>query len=312
MRMSPQLSKEVRCILPTWLAAVVTVTIAAAASRFGGPRFLLNPLCAVMTILLGASSFGSEFQYKTMPLLVSQPLDRARLWTSKMIVLGPALARFSAVAAALAPYPPGNYLVKLMTHLAAAAIVFGIVPWLTLVYRDGLTGARNGARRGWRQRDDRQGHIRSLPRLFPLVERGRFGAAWRCGLPFGIREIPGLGIGPCPTCPIDLASTHSCSFTPGSRAAGLRPTALRALARKELRLQAMSFAYVGVFCTGFGLVALLVHMVPDRLALLKNFVRVYCVTFPVLVGSLSVALNGTSACLSGSYRFRFPQSANGP
>src|SRR6478752_9754253 len=140
--MSAQLAKELRCMLPVWLMAIVAIGIAAiASSYFGGTRFLINPLCAVTVILLGASSFGCEFQYKTMPMLLSQPLIRAELWYSKMVILGPALLSLSAVAAAVAPYPDGSYLIKLVDRLAIAIMVFGLAPWLTLVARGGLVGA---------------------------------------------------------------------------------------------------------------------------------------------------------------------------
>ena len=78
-------------MLPAWLMAIAAIVVASiASSYFGGTRFLINPLCAVTVILLGASSFGSEFQYKTMPMLLSQPLNRSELWYSKMVILGPA------------------------------------------------------------------------------------------------------------------------------------------------------------------------------------------------------------------------------
>src|SRR5689334_331207 len=43
-------------------------------------------LAVSLTILAGAS-FGSEFQQRTISLLISQPLPRSRIWNEKMGVL---------------------------------------------------------------------------------------------------------------------------------------------------------------------------------------------------------------------------------
>lgn len=287
--MSILLGKEIRCILPTWLAAIVALAGAAAASRLGGPRPLLNPLYGVMTILLAASSFGSEFQYKTMSLLISHPIDRARLWKSKMMVLSPALVSFAAVGAALTPYPPGNYLVKLAIHLAGAAMVFGIVPWLTLVCVDGLTGA-----------------VLSFVVIAvnEVIAKALFDAHpdsfyWWTNISSVLLGVMGCRRGYAKFLAWEWIAARPAGFVRPKAALArlaaliqplkLRRSALCVLWCKELRIQAMSFAYLAVFCAGFGLVALLKRVLPGHLAWLKNFVRFYCVTFPVLVGALSVA-----------------------
>ena len=46
----------------------------------------------VCCTLMGASSFGNEFNYQTMPLLLSQPVSRRKIWFEKMLVLGLAIA----------------------------------------------------------------------------------------------------------------------------------------------------------------------------------------------------------------------------
>jgi len=38
-------------------------------------------------VLLAAMSFGTEFQHRTLPLLLAQPLGRSRIWAEKMLVL---------------------------------------------------------------------------------------------------------------------------------------------------------------------------------------------------------------------------------
>src|SRR6266404_2824933 len=44
-------------------------------------------------ILMAALSFGTEYQQRTLPLLLSQPVERSRLWKEKMLV------EFGAIAA---------------------------------------------------------------------------------------------------------------------------------------------------------------------------------------------------------------------
>lgn len=287
--MNIRLCKEIRCVGPTWLAAVVALTVAAALSHFGGPRFLLNPLSGVMAIFLGASSFGSEFQHKTMSLLLLQPLERARLWKLKMTVLAPALVSFAALAAALTPYPPGNYLVKVTMHLAAAVMAFGIVPWLTLTCGDGLAGAALAFVAIGVNETIAKAMFDSYPGFFywwTLTSSVLFGVV---GCRFGYAKFLAWELMPARCAGLAWPGAGLARHFRRAQPAGLRPSTLCVLVCKELRLQAMSFAYAAVFCAAFGLVALLIHVLPGHTAFLKNLVRVYCVTLPVLVGALSVA-----------------------
>src|ERR1041384_8133743 len=95
--MSPQLRKEIRCMFPLWLTLPGGIIFVATISGFKGD--VPHQMYCIMTkFILGALPFGSEFHYKTMPLLLSQPLERARLWRSKMIVLAAALLAVTALA----------------------------------------------------------------------------------------------------------------------------------------------------------------------------------------------------------------------
>src|SRR5215469_6312549 len=81
------LRKEVRCILPYWLLALGTMMgVGMLPSQMGWLiRLVVPPTFAVLTMMVGAASFGSEFQHRTMPALLLQPLERGMLWRSKMI-----------------------------------------------------------------------------------------------------------------------------------------------------------------------------------------------------------------------------------
>jgi hypothetical protein len=102
--MNPRLAKEFRPLLLPWAAAVggaallIFLNQTPAIDQFGVLFFvdLAGYVFFGGLALVAAMAFGTEFQHRTLPLLLSQPARRARVWTEKMLVLGSAL-----VAAAL-------------------------------------------------------------------------------------------------------------------------------------------------------------------------------------------------------------------
>ena len=106
--MNPRLVKETRFLLP---AFGVTVLATLATSLIWRGYSALGALVVVFTVcctLMGASSFGNEFQYQTMPLLLSQPLSRRSIWFEKMLVLGVAVALAFAALLLCVHYFPGK------------------------------------------------------------------------------------------------------------------------------------------------------------------------------------------------------------
>ena len=56
---------------------------------------------------MAGSSFGSEFQHRTLSLLLSQPIARSVVWREKMLVLGAGmLASLVALLVCLAVAAP--------------------------------------------------------------------------------------------------------------------------------------------------------------------------------------------------------------
>jgi len=49
------------------------------------------------TVLLAASSLGAEFQERTLPLLLSQPFNRSRLWNEKLLAVSSAMVTLALV-----------------------------------------------------------------------------------------------------------------------------------------------------------------------------------------------------------------------
>ena len=136
------LVKEVRALFPTY----ALILIAVVAGRFAESRTMIAIGLlgyAFGTVALGAQSFGHEYSYRTLALLLSLPADRRRLYFYKLVVLAAMLATLAAVTLLLfrdilnlgyRPHTEPSMLV-----LAAACGLF-IAPFLTLVCRSTLAG----------------------------------------------------------------------------------------------------------------------------------------------------------------------------
>src|SRR5262245_3402779 len=98
--MNPRLAKEFRpLLLPGALAAIAAALapikllddVLVQPGDFLSLLFNLVPFAFFGSIVaLGASSFGVELQHRTLPLMLAQPLQRARLWYEKIFALATA------------------------------------------------------------------------------------------------------------------------------------------------------------------------------------------------------------------------------
>ena len=136
--MNARLIKETRDLLPILagtLPLIVVPQLIWPPAGFG--YFALGLAC----VLMAGSSFGSEFQHRTLTLLLSQPIARSVLWREKMLVLGGAmLVSLIAVVACLLAYCPvidrEGWLALLLIPLCA----FCGAPYWTLLLRHGIGG----------------------------------------------------------------------------------------------------------------------------------------------------------------------------
>src|SRR5437899_6613889 len=95
--MNKRLAKEFRPLLLPWGLAAgaaagapvkLLVDDLIQPGEFLSMLFNIVPFAFFGSILaLGAFSFGVEFQHRTLPLLLTQPMRRARLWNEKMAML---------------------------------------------------------------------------------------------------------------------------------------------------------------------------------------------------------------------------------
>jgi len=112
--MNARLIKETRGLLPMFACTLPLIIVPSLIWPSEGFGYLaLGVACVVMA----GSSFGTEFQHRTISLLLSQPIPRAVLWREKMLVLGAGL---------------GTSLAVLLGCLAVSSSTIGHVEWLTL------------------------------------------------------------------------------------------------------------------------------------------------------------------------------------
>jgi len=79
--MNPLVRKEIRLLLPAWIAAIILVLVPTWLPTYGMASSTLGAL------LLGLALFGQEFSAGTFQQFLSQPVSRKQLWRTKVNVL---------------------------------------------------------------------------------------------------------------------------------------------------------------------------------------------------------------------------------
>ncbi len=136
--MHARLIKETRDLLPMFAGTLLLIVVPQLIwqpAEFG--YFTLGVACVVMA----GSTFGNEFQHRTLSLLLSQPIPRSVIWREKMLVLGAGMVVSLAVLlVCLAVRRPAidhqNWLVTALIPLCA----FCGAPFGTLMLRQGIGG----------------------------------------------------------------------------------------------------------------------------------------------------------------------------
>jgi ABC-type Na+ efflux pump permease subunit len=136
--MNTRLMKETKDLLPVFAGMLPLIVV---------PQLIWPPAgfgcCAlgVACLLMAGSSFGSEFQHRTLSLLLSQPIARSVIWREKMLVLGAGmLASLAALLVCLAVRRPEiggqDWLYLVLVPLCA----FCGAPFFTLSLRQSIAG----------------------------------------------------------------------------------------------------------------------------------------------------------------------------
>lgn len=137
------LRKESRALLPLWLGCMAVVWVGGLADRSG---FLFR--AAFLSYLLGSAalgalSIGHEYTNRTLPVLLSLPVSRRRMFAMKAGVLLAMLVSLAALALFRLPVSPAG---REMQDTAVVGVVslLGsafLAPWLTIVCRNPIAGA---------------------------------------------------------------------------------------------------------------------------------------------------------------------------
>jgi hypothetical protein len=132
--------KEIRALLPVWVAC-------AAAIVAGGSLDSSNALSAAViayvlgSVALGAWSIGHEYTSRTLNLLLTLPKDRRQLYLLKFSVLLPMLLSLAALAFGLL-FKPRALDLTLAATIPLLSVMCGLflAPWLTMICRSPLAG----------------------------------------------------------------------------------------------------------------------------------------------------------------------------
>jgi hypothetical protein len=140
--------KEIRALLPVWLACAAAIVAAAVLQGLGGHRartFAAWPILAYVlgSVTLGALSMGHEYTGRTLTLLLSLPAERRRLYLVKLGVLFPMVLILGALALGLV-FTPRAFdpdLVRRTTiPLLSVMCALFLAPWLTMICRNPIAG----------------------------------------------------------------------------------------------------------------------------------------------------------------------------
>lgn len=143
-RILPQLvAKEVRALLPLWLGILAALEIVPALGRWlsAGPdsiQALELFVFGAASLLLGALSIGHEYSNRTLTLLLSQPVSRARVFGAKQLVLGTMLL-ILALVVWITVSEPSSGVAMVVVRVALGGLF--VTPWLTMLSRNPLAGA---------------------------------------------------------------------------------------------------------------------------------------------------------------------------
>lgn len=95
--MTVLLRKEIRSLFPAWIVTMGATSLIAFVRPSIVPELMF--VAGIGCLLLGITSFGSEFSQGTFSLLLAQPVPRKRIWWIKTITLGAALLSIAIMGA---------------------------------------------------------------------------------------------------------------------------------------------------------------------------------------------------------------------
>jgi hypothetical protein len=125
---------ETRASLPTWLACVVTASVAALTR--GDVHQVSQFAFSAATIALGAQSIGHEYVHRTLDLTLMLPIGRRRLFLVKLAVAAAMVGPLAVGASMLGLFAK----VPTLPPWLIVAIALCLAPTLTMLCRSQLAG----------------------------------------------------------------------------------------------------------------------------------------------------------------------------
>ncbi|MBI4485652.1 MAG: hypothetical protein HY655_06535, partial [Acidobacteria bacterium] len=290
--LSPALSKEIRALLPLWGASVAALAAALVWWREGHLLDLGLFAYVVGSLAIGAQSVGQEYTYRTLPMLLSQPADRWRVYLVKFGVSAVMLLTLAALAGTMFAKVWRPESARFPVVILPVLCGLFLAPLLTMICRSTLAGMILS------------GSAMALTWFVTLA------IAW---FGFGIEpeaaETMILGrwtLGVIVLCPLagllgwrrftGLEATDAASSALHlprwlKRAQGARRhSPLQALAVKEVHLQQLALVVAGLYIIGWALLLLAQRYIPSWSTFpLGAVMLLYCMGLAIMIGALASA-----------------------
>jgi ABC-2 family transporter protein len=300
-RSRPALEKEVRALLPTFVASAAAVILGALVTFSAARPFVVAAFCWGV-LALGAHSIGHEYAHRTLPLLLAQPASRNRILARKALVLLPMVLGLTMIAGAslrAAGFERIWRADELETLLVFAPLsAISLAPWLSMLARGTLPGI-----------------VFTMGIMGALILAGEFAATLRYGyrdrLVVELFKVSLLWSTIPPLCAaaaiaawrqfgrLQAIDGHRDLQIPGwvsparasAPAGGVRRQhPFWMLLRKEIHLQQITFVVVAIYVVAWTALWALEHQAPEVPRLpLQPLTALYRALIAVLIGSVASA-----------------------
>ena len=286
--------KEAAALLPLWLSCVAAL-IAAQIWPGGLLREAAIVAYVVGPLAIGAHAIGQEHLHRTLALLLTQPLDRRRLYATKMLVAAVMVLTIAALAPdALASdlRRPGMWQHRSVQLLPLAGGI-GAAPWFAMIGGGTLAGVLFPA------------SVAGLTFIFGSVFVAWWSGAGLAAAQSALLEPWALTMNACCAAGAVLGTQRFIRLEAIDGAAGAlfnarwfertatvrRPRSpIAALISKELHLQQMTFVLAALFTIVSLALALLRRQIPAWSHVPTEVVTtIYCGTLAILSGALASA-----------------------
>jgi ABC-type transport system involved in multi-copper enzyme maturation permease subunit len=291
--MNARLIKETRALLPIFACMLPLIVV---------PQLIWPPAgfgvlaLGVACVVMAGSSFGTEFQHRTISLLLSQPIPRSVIWREKMLVLGAGMVTsLIALLVCLVVSSPVSGRVEWLTLALIPLCAFCGAPYWTLSLRQSIAGmvAAVGAPCG----------VLAVYGLTVELSGGREPAALvtvvlsllfiYCAVVcwLGYAKFKRLEAVDIPTRELGLpAGLEAILVAPLTRMSSRFPGPFATLLKKEFRLQQIGLLLAGVFI----LIAVAGFCLAKRhpevaTGIVAGDIAIYALILPLIAGAISVA-----------------------